>query len=65
MPKIHGYYEEILSDFSVNDVTHTLHQLLKMLENMQRLDAKWASVEDTSDVAVGGSYDPGPTAGVR
>jgi len=25
LPKIHGYYEEILSDFSVNDVTHTLH----------------------------------------
>ena len=39
------YYEEILGDFSVNDVTHTLHYLLKMLENMQRLDQQWLGVE--------------------
>ena len=38
-PKIHGYYEETLSGFSVNDLTHTLHYLLKLLENMQRVDA--------------------------
>jgi len=38
-PKIHAYYDEILADFSVNDVTHTLHYLLKILENMERLDA--------------------------
>jgi DNA-binding MarR family transcriptional regulator len=38
LPKIHAYYEQILSDFSINDMTHTLHYLLKMLENMQRLD---------------------------
>ena len=38
LPKIRGYYDEILVDFSVNDVTHTLHYLLKILENMQRLD---------------------------
>jgi DNA-binding MarR family transcriptional regulator len=25
LSKIHGYYDEILADFSVNDVTHTLH----------------------------------------
>ena len=37
-PKIRAYYEEILVDFSVNDLTHMLHYLLKMLENMQRLD---------------------------
>lgn len=42
-PKIRQYYEEILGDFSVNDVTHMLHYLLKMLENMQRLDATWIS----------------------
>jgi DNA-binding MarR family transcriptional regulator len=35
-------YEQILGDFSINDVTHTPHYLLKMLENMQRLDAVWA-----------------------
>ena len=38
-PKIYGYYEETLSGFSVNDLTHTLHYLLKLLENMQRVDA--------------------------
>lgn len=38
LPKIHAYYEEILEDFSVNDLTHMLHYLLKMLENMQRVD---------------------------
>ena len=37
-PKIHGYYEQVLEDFSIDDVTHTLHYLLKMLDNMQRLD---------------------------
>lgn len=39
-PKIQHYYEQILGDFSVNDVTHTLHYLLKILENMQRLDVE-------------------------
>lgn len=42
-PKILAYYEEILGDFSVNDVTHTLHYLLKILENMQRLDSDWVN----------------------
>ena len=54
-PKILAYYEEILGDFSVNDVTHTLHYLLKILENMQRLDADWVNggneVESTDDEA--------------
>jgi DNA-binding MarR family transcriptional regulator len=39
LPKIHVYYEQILGDFSVNDVTHTLHYLLKILGNMQRIDS--------------------------
>ena len=46
LPKIRGYYDQILADFSVNDVTHTLHYLLKILENMQRLDAGWHSVDE-------------------
>ena len=46
LPKIHGYYDAILADFSVNDVTHTLHYLLKILENMQRLDAERLSAEE-------------------
>ena len=37
-PKIHAYYERALADFSIGDMTHTLHYLLKMLENMQQLD---------------------------
>lgn len=37
-PKIHRYYEQALTDFSVGDLTHTLHYLLKLLDNMKRLD---------------------------
>jgi DNA-binding MarR family transcriptional regulator len=42
-PKIAAYYEEILGDFSINDVTHALHYLLKMLANMERADAAWTN----------------------
>jgi DNA-binding MarR family transcriptional regulator len=52
LPKIHAYYEQILGDFSVNDVTHTLHYLLKMLENMQRLDAEWHGEDEPADAGV-------------
>lgn len=38
LPKIHRYYDDALDGFSVNDLSHTLHYLLRMLENMQRLD---------------------------
>ncbi len=37
-PKIHAYYEQALDDFSMGDLTHTLHYLLKLLDNMQQLD---------------------------
>ncbi|MGH8821927.1 MAG: MarR family winged helix-turn-helix transcriptional regulator [Rhodoferax sp.] len=37
-PKIYAYYEQVLTGFSVNDITHTLHYLLKVLENMQHVD---------------------------
>ena len=37
-PKIRAYYEHVLADFSINDIAHALHYLLKMLEAMQRLD---------------------------
>jgi DNA-binding MarR family transcriptional regulator len=46
LPKIHRYYERILADFSINDVTHTLHYLLKMLENMQQLDGGRGAIEE-------------------
>jgi len=39
LPKIHGYYEQALDGFSVNDMVHTVHYLLKMLENMEKIDA--------------------------
>jgi DNA-binding MarR family transcriptional regulator len=38
MPKIRAYYAAALAEFSVSDMTHTLHYLLKMLDNMKRLD---------------------------
>jgi len=47
-PKIRAYYDEILGDFSVNDLTHTLHYLLKILENMQRLDEEERHSADES-----------------
>ncbi len=40
VPKIRAYYEDVLGDFSVTDMTHTLHYLLRMLESMGRLDAQ-------------------------
>lgn len=38
LPKIHAYYEQALDGFSTNDMVHTVHYLLKMLENMERID---------------------------
>lgn len=38
LPKIHAYYEQALEGFSVNDMVHTVHYLLKMLDNMSKLD---------------------------
>ena len=38
LPKIHRYYDEALDGFSLDDITHTLHYLLRVLENMERLD---------------------------
>jgi DNA-binding MarR family transcriptional regulator len=45
-PKIHAYYERALEGFSTNDMTHTLHYLLKMLDNMQALDAEAGGLPD-------------------
>jgi DNA-binding MarR family transcriptional regulator len=38
-PKINAYYEQALADFSIADIAHSLHYLLKLLENMKKLDA--------------------------
>lgn len=40
IPKINGYYEQALAGFSTNDLTHALHYLLKLLDNMKRLDGE-------------------------
>ena len=37
-PKIRAYYEAALTDFSTGDLTHTLHYLLKLLGNMEKID---------------------------
>lgn len=46
-PKIQYYYEEALAGFSLNDMTHTLHYLLKMLGNMQDIDKRNFSEQDS------------------
>lgn len=38
VPKIQDYYEQALEGFSVNDMVHMVHYLLKILENMQKID---------------------------
>jgi DNA-binding MarR family transcriptional regulator len=45
-PKIRAYYEQILADFSINDTTHALHYLLKILENMKRVDSSQPDAEN-------------------
>ncbi|EER59026.1 transcriptional regulator, MarR family [Acidovorax delafieldii 2AN] len=53
-PNIRRYYGQVLADFSVGDMAHTLHYLLKLLDNMQRLDGEGAaSGEDDAEEAVG------------
>ncbi len=38
VPRILGYYVQALDGFSVNDTAHTVHYLLKLLDNMQVID---------------------------
>jgi DNA-binding MarR family transcriptional regulator len=45
-PKIRMYYQQLLADFSTDDVTHALHYLLKILENMRKVDAEWVGADD-------------------
>lgn len=45
-PKIHAYYQQALDGFTVNDMAHTLHYLLRIVENMQRLDDAHGNDED-------------------
>jgi len=52
-PKIYAYYEQVLEGFSVNDVTHTLHYLLKLLENMQKVDDRQGGAEEPAEEPAG------------
>jgi DNA-binding MarR family transcriptional regulator len=47
LPKIQAYYEEALDGFSLNDMAHTLHYLLKMLGNMQEIEKRNFSDQDS------------------
>jgi len=44
-PQIEAYYEQVMADFSVSDISHMLHYLLKMLNSMKQIDL----AEDTGD----------------
>lgn len=48
LPKIRAYYAQVLEDFSINDVAHALHYLLKMLENMRRIDVERGAADDAA-----------------
>lgn len=54
-PNIRRYYGQALADFSVGDMAHTLHYLLKLLDNMQRIDGEGAAAaedgQETTDDA--------------
>ncbi len=48
VPKIRVFYEQALEGFSNSDLTHTVHYLLKLLDNMKEIDAEQghASVDE-------------------
>ena len=54
-PNIRRYCGQALADFSVGDMAHTLHYLLKLLDNMQRIDGEGAAAaedgQETTDDA--------------
>jgi DNA-binding MarR family transcriptional regulator len=45
LPKIKTYYEQVLNEFSTSDMAHTLHYMLKLLDNMVKVDLQ--SVDET------------------
>jgi DNA-binding MarR family transcriptional regulator len=49
LPKIYNYYEQALEGFSVNDASHTLHYLLKMLDNMKVIDERFGAGSSGDD----------------
>ena len=51
-PKIFEYYDQALAGFSINDSAHMLHYLLRMLENMKRLDDPEALADENAPEAL-------------
>lgn len=49
-PKINAYYEAALEGFSFSDLTHTSHYLLKLLDNMERLDRGSEAADQESEL---------------
>jgi DNA-binding MarR family transcriptional regulator len=47
LPKINGYYLQAMSEFSTTDMSHTLHYLAKLLDNMGQVDR--AAAEETQE----------------
>jgi DNA-binding MarR family transcriptional regulator len=48
-PKIRDYYEQALEGFSSSDMTHLLHYLLKLLDNMKRIDQQHGASGSKTD----------------
>ena len=48
-PKILRYYAQALSGFSNSDLTHTVHYLLKLLDNMKAIDTEQGQGHGASD----------------
>jgi DNA-binding MarR family transcriptional regulator len=48
-PKIKAYYEQVLQDFSMGDMAHTLHYFLKLLDNMEKIDHSAPEEESAPD----------------
>lgn len=45
LPKIRAYYQQAMSEFSTPDMTHTLHYLIKLLDNMGQTVAGSSDLE--------------------
>nr|WP_226858119.1 MarR family transcriptional regulator [Diaphorobacter aerolatus] len=57
---IRRFYDQALADFSVGDMAHMLHYLLKLLDNMQRLDkASGVGAESEADLDAGAENSKG------
>lgn len=49
---IRRYYSQALAEFSVGDQAHLLHYLLKLLDNMQAIDAAYGGDEAAPELPV-------------